>query len=36
MNEDKNYNCEDFADPGHMSPSCYPAYTDYIFSKIIK
>ena len=34
MNEDTGYKCEDFSDPGHMSPTCYPSYTDYIFSKM--
>ena len=35
MNDDPNYTCDAFSDAGHMSPSCYPAYTDYIMNKLI-
>lgn len=34
MNDDPEYSCDDFSDPGHMSPSCYPAYGDFIFKKL--
>ncbi len=34
MNEDPNYNCDLFSDSGHMSPACYPAYSDYIFNHL--
>ncbi|PKA15428.1 DUF1574 domain-containing protein [Leptospira haakeii] len=34
MNEDPNCNCEEFADPGHMSPNCFPVFGDYIFKKL--
>ncbi|EPG75739.1 PF07611 family protein [Leptospira fainei serovar Hurstbridge str. BUT 6] len=34
MNNDPEYTCDDFSDPGHMSPSCYPAYGDYVFRKL--
>ncbi|PJZ66484.1 DUF1574 domain-containing protein [Leptospira wolffii] len=34
MNEDPEYNCDEFADPGHMSPNCFPAFGDYIFRKL--
>ncbi|MCU0823767.1 MAG: DUF1574 domain-containing protein [Leptospira sp.] len=34
MNDDKTYTCNEFSDAGHMSPSCYDAYTDYIFNNL--
>ncbi|MCB1189854.1 MAG: DUF1574 domain-containing protein [Leptospiraceae bacterium] len=36
MNEDGDYDCDDFSDASHMSTTCYPAYTDYIFKNIQK
>lgn len=34
MNDDPEYSCNEFSDAGHMSPSCYDEYTDYIFKKL--
>lgn len=34
MNDDPSYTCNEFSDAGHMSPSCYDAYTDYIFNNL--
>jgi len=34
MNESPSYNCNDFSDASHMSPSCFPDYTDFIFRNI--
>ncbi|MBE7413284.1 MAG: DUF1574 domain-containing protein [Leptospiraceae bacterium] len=34
MNEDPSYKCNDFSDASHMSPSCFPDYTDFIFRNI--
>ncbi|TGK00575.1 DUF1574 domain-containing protein [Leptospira semungkisensis] len=34
MNEDPSYNCNEFADPGHMSPNCGLAFGDFIFQKL--
>ncbi|TGK38670.1 DUF1574 domain-containing protein [Leptospira gomenensis] len=36
MNEDPNYDCDDFSDPGHMSPSCFNDYADFIFTRLPK
>lgn len=36
MNDDLNYNCEEFSDASHMANACFPAYTDYIFKIIIQ
>ncbi len=36
MNDDPNYNCNEFSDAGHMSPSCYKDYTDFILKRVIK
>ncbi len=36
MNEDPEYTCDEFADPGHMSPNCFPAFGDYIFRKLFE
>lgn len=36
MNEDPDYDCDDFSDASHMSTTCYPNYTDYIFENIQK
>ncbi|MDZ4725363.1 MAG: DUF1574 domain-containing protein [Leptospira sp.] len=36
MNDDKNYKCNEFSDAGHMSPSCYKDYTDFIMDRVIK
>jgi hypothetical protein len=35
MNDDANYNCNEFSDAGHMSPSCYKDYTDFIMNRMI-
>ncbi|PJZ56731.1 DUF1574 domain-containing protein [Leptospira barantonii] len=34
MNEDAEYKCDDFSDPGHMSPSCFNDYADFIFKRL--
>lgn len=34
MNEDKTYNCNEFSDASHMSPKCFPAYTDFIMQQL--
>ncbi|AOP34196.1 hypothetical protein A0128_10270 [Leptospira tipperaryensis] len=34
MNEDSKYDCDDFSDPGHMSPSCFNDYADFIFTRL--
>ncbi|GBF42915.1 hypothetical protein LPTSP2_22070 [Leptospira ellinghausenii] len=34
MNDDPTYTCNEFSDAGHMSPSCYNDYTDYIFKNL--
>ncbi|TGL83577.1 DUF1574 domain-containing protein [Leptospira yasudae] len=36
MNEDPEYHCDDFSDPGHMSPSCFNDYADFIFIRLPK
>lgn len=36
MNHDKEYNCDKFSDSGHMAPTCYHDYSDYIFQHIRK
>ncbi|XDD48767.1 DUF1574 domain-containing protein [Leptospira sp. WS92.C1] len=36
MNEDPDYHCDDFSDPGHMSPSCFNDYADFIFTRLPK
>ncbi len=36
MNEDPLYHCDDFSDPGHMSPSCFNDYADFIFTRLPK
>ncbi|MCG6143472.1 DUF1574 domain-containing protein [Leptospira bandrabouensis] len=35
MNDDPNYTCNNFSDAGHMSPTCYDEYTDYIFKNLL-
>lgn len=35
MNDDSNYNCNEFSDAGHMSPSCYKDYTDFIMERVV-
>ncbi|PJZ68117.1 hypothetical protein CH373_17875 [Leptospira perolatii] len=34
MNEEPNYNCDSFSDPGHMSPGCFYDYGEYVFKKL--
>ncbi|MDF3821235.1 DUF1574 domain-containing protein [Leptospira sp. 96542] len=34
MNDDPRYSCNEFSDAGHMSPTCYSAYTDFIFKNL--
>ncbi|EMO41379.1 DUF1574 domain-containing protein [Leptospira noguchii] len=36
MNEDEEYHCDDFSDPGHMSPNCFNDYADFIFKRLPK
>ncbi|EMJ93639.1 DUF1574 domain-containing protein [Leptospira alstonii] len=36
MNEDPEYHCDDFSDPGHMSPNCFNDYADFIFTRLPK
>ncbi|MDI7224878.1 DUF1574 domain-containing protein [Leptospira santarosai] len=36
MNEDPEYHCDDFSDPGHMSPNCFNDYADFIFKRLTK
>ncbi|GBF50238.1 hypothetical protein LPTSP4_17620 [Leptospira ryugenii] len=35
MNDDKTYKCNEFSDAGHMSPSCYKDYTNFIFQRVV-
>ncbi|TGN19446.1 DUF1574 domain-containing protein [Leptospira idonii] len=34
MNDDADYHCDEFSDAGHMSPSCYNDYTNYIMDRV--
>lgn len=34
MNEAEDYHCDDFTDASHMASSCYPDYTDFIFTRM--
>ncbi len=35
MNDDPHYSCNEFSDAGHMSPSCYKDYTDFIMKRVL-
>jgi len=35
MNDDPTYTCNEFSDAGHMSPSCYRDYSDYIMKRVV-
>ncbi len=36
MNDDPDYNCNEFSDAGHMAPTCYRDYTDFILKRVTK
>ncbi len=36
MNDDPTYSCNAFSDAGHMSPSCYKEYTNFIMDRVTK
>lgn len=36
MNDATDYNCNEFSDAGHMAPTCYRDYTDFIMKRVIK